>query len=657
MGLERDRHPLTVELPAKVEHVHLDGSTGVVERGAAADVGDRGAPSGSDLGTHGVDPVGRYQPLELAQVGGGKAEIAPALVAFFDHAAHLVGAPEQPRGHLDASFGEGGADPRAAHGDVTAEHRGDLLDRDREVLLQVGHGARTTPTEAEVVAEHQPSHTDSLEQVPGGEGRRIEAAELAGERLHDHEGEPGLSELLESLLQALQAGARRVGAEHLLRGGVEGEGGRRCADLRGQGHGSVDQRTMPEMDAVEVADGEHGAERRFEVPGAAYDLHRTLLVGRVHNPALKRSTPQPMTGRGTTMSSDSEIGLLLRQRELRRLRATMLVALLAELWVLPQVVGPDARWVHGALVLPVAAILAAIVAMPRFQRVAAPLAAIVVGLVASGWTASLAWVDEPAALLVGMAVAAVALPSATGLGVRLGGVMSLAMVTAGAALLLQVGGVSNLVSLVLVLVASVALGVLIGHQRRRIERADLRAKADLQHARNTLLWQMHTDPLTGLPNRGYVQEWLQRMWEQNRRSRGHLSVMVVDVDHFKNVNDRYGHAVGDDVLRNVGRALLRSSGPTDLVGRWGGEEFVVVLENCAPERVPSHAEALRRSVESSRVVADGEDIRVTVSIGSATWDAQEELSPEELFVRADRALYVAKETGRNRVINHEARPA
>jgi two-component system cell cycle response regulator len=153
------------------------------------------------------------------------------------------------------------------------------------------------------------------------------------------------------------------------------------------------------------------------------------------------------------------------------------------------------------------------------------------------------------------------------------------------------------------------------------------------------------DALTGLANRRYILTQLGSSVSAARRHGRPLSVAIVDIDHFKPVNDAYGHAVGDRVLVRVASALSDHLRAEDQLGRLGGEEFLVVLgdtDGAAAERV---TEKLRYEVAAATVVHEGEEISVTVSIGTATWDGE---APEALLQRADEALYAAKAAGRDR---------
>lgn len=155
------------------------------------------------------------------------------------------------------------------------------------------------------------------------------------------------------------------------------------------------------------------------------------------------------------------------------------------------------------------------------------------------------------------------------------------------------------------------------------------------------------DELTGLPNRRFVLRQLAAMLSRARRHDGTLSVLVVDADHFKALNDRHGHAAGDAVLRVLAERLGDRVRREDVVGRIGGEEFVVALPDTGPDGAAAVAEDLRSGVAAGPVRLPGVDVPVTVSVGWATWDGAEPL--DGLLGRADRALYEAKAAGRDRV--------
>jgi diguanylate cyclase (GGDEF)-like protein len=172
--------------------------------------------------------------------------------------------------------------------------------------------------------------------------------------------------------------------------------------------------------------------------------------------------------------------------------------------------------------------------------------------------------------------------------------------------------------------------------------------------RNALLYRRallaaHTDPLTGLRNRAALSSDFQREWEFAKRHRKPLSVIMVDIDHFKRINDEHGHARGDEVLRQVAACLKETTRASDFVFRYGGEEFVALLGDTDAGGALQLAERIRFALENSAFRArDGEFPRVTASLGVATYTGQDE-NQETLLKRADQALYRAKNLGRNRV--------
>ncbi|HET9700301.1 MAG TPA: diguanylate cyclase, partial [Burkholderiales bacterium] len=154
-----------------------------------------------------------------------------------------------------------------------------------------------------------------------------------------------------------------------------------------------------------------------------------------------------------------------------------------------------------------------------------------------------------------------------------------------------------------------------------------------------------TDPLTGLYNRRHLSQALEREFDRSRRHQLPLSVLMCDVDHFKRFNDKHGHECGDHVLQMVARHLTAALRTHDLPCRYGGEEFLAVLPSTAAAGARSVADRLRRDIAANPV--DG--LHITVSIGVATFPVVAADSPQALIDAADRALYDAKEAGRNRV--------
>lgn len=158
-----------------------------------------------------------------------------------------------------------------------------------------------------------------------------------------------------------------------------------------------------------------------------------------------------------------------------------------------------------------------------------------------------------------------------------------------------------------------------------------------------------TDPLTQLPNREALNGQLSREEERYRRYGRPLSLAVCDIDRFKAVNDRYGHATGDAVLREVAACLRESLRETDFVARFGGEEFVILLPETAPEQAAGALDTVRMAVAARRVECRGAaPLNVTVSFGVACFGEGDDA--ERVFIRADAALYQAKGAGRDRVI-------
>ncbi len=157
-----------------------------------------------------------------------------------------------------------------------------------------------------------------------------------------------------------------------------------------------------------------------------------------------------------------------------------------------------------------------------------------------------------------------------------------------------------------------------------------------------------TDSLTQCFNRGHIIQVLEGELRRTRRTRSPLSVVMLDIDGFKTINDRVGHLGGDEILSNIGARLKHVLRSSDVRGRFGGDEFVIVLPDTPAAGAAYVAEALRREIESLEVPIDGAIVRVTASVGVAS-AVPEELDPNALVGRADRALYAAKNAGRNTV--------
>ncbi|MBI4430531.1 MAG: sensor domain-containing diguanylate cyclase [Candidatus Omnitrophica bacterium] len=161
-----------------------------------------------------------------------------------------------------------------------------------------------------------------------------------------------------------------------------------------------------------------------------------------------------------------------------------------------------------------------------------------------------------------------------------------------------------------------------------------------------------SDSLTGLYVQRYFRERLEEEHKRSLISNHPFSVLMCDIDHFKQCNDRLGHAAGDLILKAVSQKLREGVGDNGLVSRYGGEEFVIILPGVKKEAAVILAETLRRSVESVRIEARGDELKTTISIGVASFPA-DTLDPEELLAAADKALYTAKNKGRNLVCYNE----
>jgi diguanylate cyclase (GGDEF)-like protein len=157
------------------------------------------------------------------------------------------------------------------------------------------------------------------------------------------------------------------------------------------------------------------------------------------------------------------------------------------------------------------------------------------------------------------------------------------------------------------------------------------------------------DQLTGMFNRRYCFDRLREEFSFAQRHGQPLAVVMFDVDHFKQVNDTYGHAAGDAVLQRIGKVVMELVRNEDVVCRYGGEEFVCILRGLTLDQGELFADRVRRSIESQTVISAEHQLQVTVSLGVASLDGVNFTSPEELVNEADAYLYVAKEGGRNQV--------
>ncbi len=204
------------------------------------------------------------------------------------------------------------------------------------------------------------------------------------------------------------------------------------------------------------------------------------------------------------------------------------------------------------------------------------------------------------------------------------------------------------------------LGELTLMRRKRFSEREL---ARLEHQlccllyplRNAVLYYQalqsaYTDPLTQVYNRTALDSSFQREWKLAQRQRTPLSVLLLDIDYFKKINDTFGHTAGDSALAKIAHCLRQSVRASDMIFRYGGEEFVLLLSNTAAEGAQLLAERIRNHIRDMDCSDIAPNLRITTSIGVATLSHPED-TPQQLLKRADDALYKAKRQGRDRVVS------
>jgi diguanylate cyclase (GGDEF)-like protein len=159
------------------------------------------------------------------------------------------------------------------------------------------------------------------------------------------------------------------------------------------------------------------------------------------------------------------------------------------------------------------------------------------------------------------------------------------------------------------------------------------------------------DSLTSISNRRYYLERFKEELERSKKFNYKFSCLLIDIDYFKNYNDRYGHIVGDAILRELAKTIQENVRQIDLLGRYGGEEFSIILSETDKDAAGLAAERIRQAIENKRIRAYDEELKITVSIGISTFPFDGK-DIKTLLDKADAALYRAKELGRNRICVH-----
>ncbi len=180
----------------------------------------------------------------------------------------------------------------------------------------------------------------------------------------------------------------------------------------------------------------------------------------------------------------------------------------------------------------------------------------------------------------------------------------------------------------------------------------LETMRDLEASNQILSELAVTDPLTSLGNRRYITQRSEAILADIDARGGTLAFLMIDIDHFKQINDQYGHAAGDTILKKIASRLRKATRPTDVVGRFGGEEFCILMHfQEASHCIPDRFERILESIAQKPFDIDGQQVLVTVSIGVSTYHKNDEVcSLDTLFRAADKKLYEAKDAGRNQVM-------
>lgn len=155
------------------------------------------------------------------------------------------------------------------------------------------------------------------------------------------------------------------------------------------------------------------------------------------------------------------------------------------------------------------------------------------------------------------------------------------------------------------------------------------------------------DPLTRLPNRRYIEKFMSERYSEYKQFKISFAVIFIDIDNFREINNNYGHEIGDQVMKMIAKTYINTIGKADLVGRWGGEEFVAVIPGIHKNQLANLCEDLRRLTELSILRYDNKEISITVSIGGTLFQAEDSL--KTVLRRADELMYKSKLDGKNRI--------
>jgi len=159
-----------------------------------------------------------------------------------------------------------------------------------------------------------------------------------------------------------------------------------------------------------------------------------------------------------------------------------------------------------------------------------------------------------------------------------------------------------------------------------------------------------TDDLTKIPNRKLIRQIISKEIDKHAKQSLPMCLAVIDIDYFKNINDEYGHNAGDKVLKSFAKLLCELTQNNDNIGRWGGEEFLVLLKNQEIKRAQKSMDELRQKISSHEFIIKSHKVKLTISVGISQLASGDDF--EKLFIRADKSLFSAKHDGRNKVVSH-----